>query len=180
MPDAVDTVTWAPDDEWRYHPKQVERFTDINKLYIVASCWTIIGIYFNNIFKKLYNNIIWISFACRKRRTDKECPTYFDDCVEAVRDLRLLPWSTREQRCSVLLRSVLTDVSGQPIGPIFKSQESCWVITQRGVVILYRRFGMSYRYHLQRSRVPESSGNSLRTFGDELSFPSSKVTNARE
>jgi len=48
MPDAVDTVTRAPDDGWRYHPKHVERFTDIlvNKLYIVASCWTIIGIYF--------------------------------------------------------------------------------------------------------------------------------------
>jgi len=46
MPDAVDTVTWAPDDGWRYHPKHVERFTDINKLYIVASCRTIIGIYF--------------------------------------------------------------------------------------------------------------------------------------
>jgi hypothetical protein len=24
MPDAVDTVTWAPDDGWRYHPKHVE------------------------------------------------------------------------------------------------------------------------------------------------------------
>ena len=45
IPDAVDTVTWAPDDGWRYHPKHVERFTGINKLYIVASCWTIIGIY---------------------------------------------------------------------------------------------------------------------------------------
>ena len=43
MPDAVDTVTLAPGDGWRYHPKHVERFTDINKLYIVASCWTIIG-----------------------------------------------------------------------------------------------------------------------------------------
>jgi len=43
VPDAVDTVTSAPDDEWRYHPKHVERITDINKLYIVASCWTIIG-----------------------------------------------------------------------------------------------------------------------------------------
>ena len=30
----------------RYQPKHVERFTDINKLYIVASCWTIIGICF--------------------------------------------------------------------------------------------------------------------------------------
>jgi len=27
--DAVDTVTWAPDDWWRYHPKHVQRFTDI-------------------------------------------------------------------------------------------------------------------------------------------------------
>ena len=40
----MDTVTSAPDDGWRYHPKHVERFTDINKLYIVAS-WTIIGIH---------------------------------------------------------------------------------------------------------------------------------------
>ena len=45
MPDAVDTGTWAPDDGWRYHPKHVHRFTDINKLYIVASCWTIIGMF---------------------------------------------------------------------------------------------------------------------------------------
>jgi len=45
MPDAVDTLTWAPDDGWRYHLKHVEWFTDINKLYIVASCWTFIGIH---------------------------------------------------------------------------------------------------------------------------------------
>jgi len=37
-----DTVIWAADDGWRYHPKHVEQFADINKLYIVASCWTII------------------------------------------------------------------------------------------------------------------------------------------
>ena len=42
MPDTVDTVIRAPDDGWRYHPKHVEQFTDINKLYIVASCWIII------------------------------------------------------------------------------------------------------------------------------------------
>ena len=35
MPDAVDTVAWAPDDGWKYHTKHVERFTDINKLYMV-------------------------------------------------------------------------------------------------------------------------------------------------
>jgi len=38
MPDTVDTVALAPDDGGRYHPQYVERFTDINKLYKVASC----------------------------------------------------------------------------------------------------------------------------------------------
>ena len=42
LPNAVDTVTWAPDDGWRYHPKHVEQFADINKLHIVASCWIVI------------------------------------------------------------------------------------------------------------------------------------------
>ena len=36
MPDAVDTVVRAPDDGWRYHPKHVEQFPDINKLCNVA------------------------------------------------------------------------------------------------------------------------------------------------
>jgi hypothetical protein len=34
----------APDDEWKYHPKHVEQFPDINKLCNVASCWIYIGI----------------------------------------------------------------------------------------------------------------------------------------
>jgi hypothetical protein len=42
MPDTVDTVTCVPDDRWRCHPKHVEQFADINKLYIVASFWIII------------------------------------------------------------------------------------------------------------------------------------------
>jgi hypothetical protein len=36
---AVDTVACAPDDRWKYHPKHVEQFPDINKLCNVASCW---------------------------------------------------------------------------------------------------------------------------------------------
>ena len=181
IPDAVNTVTWTPDDGWRYHPKHVERFTDINKLYIVASCWTIIGIYFDNSLKKLYNNIFWIRFACPKLRTDKRCPRYFDDCVEAVLDLTLLPRSTWEQRSSVLLRSVLVEVSGQHIGPIFNNQESCWVIMQRVlvnpyrpifrgqecqriVVIPYRRFGTTYRSRIQGLGMPARSGNSISKF----------------
>jgi hypothetical protein len=31
MPDAVDTVIFAPDDGWKYHPKHVEQFPNINK-----------------------------------------------------------------------------------------------------------------------------------------------------
>jgi hypothetical protein len=32
IPDAVDTVVCAHDDGWKYHPKYVEQFPDINKL----------------------------------------------------------------------------------------------------------------------------------------------------
>jgi hypothetical protein len=44
IPDAVDTVVCAPDDWWKYLPKHVEQFLDINKLCNVASCWIYIGI----------------------------------------------------------------------------------------------------------------------------------------
>jgi len=46
IPDAVDTVVCAPDYGWRYHPKHVQQFPDINKLCKVASCWVYIGICF--------------------------------------------------------------------------------------------------------------------------------------
>ena len=42
---AVDTVVYAPDDGWRYSPKHVEQFLDINKLCNVASCWIYSRIY---------------------------------------------------------------------------------------------------------------------------------------
>jgi hypothetical protein len=35
----------APDDGWKYHPKHVEQFLNINKLCNVASCWIYIGIF---------------------------------------------------------------------------------------------------------------------------------------
>jgi hypothetical protein len=38
IPDAVDTVVYAPDDGWKYHPKHVEQFPGINKACNVASC----------------------------------------------------------------------------------------------------------------------------------------------
>jgi hypothetical protein len=45
IPNAVDSVVCAPDDGWRYHPKHVENFPDINKLCNVASCWIYIKIF---------------------------------------------------------------------------------------------------------------------------------------
>jgi hypothetical protein len=39
IPDAVDRVVYAPDDGWKYHPKHVVQFPDINKLCKDASCW---------------------------------------------------------------------------------------------------------------------------------------------
>ena len=44
VPDAVDTVVCAPDDGWRYHPKHVGQFPEINELCNVASCWIYIRI----------------------------------------------------------------------------------------------------------------------------------------
>jgi len=39
VPHAVETVVFAPDDGWRYHPKHVDQFPEINKLCIVAPFW---------------------------------------------------------------------------------------------------------------------------------------------
>jgi hypothetical protein len=38
-------VAYAPDYGWKYHPKYVEQFPDINKLCNAASCWIYIYIY---------------------------------------------------------------------------------------------------------------------------------------
>jgi len=43
VPDAVYTVERAPDDGWKYHPKHVQQFTYINKMFNFASCWIYIG-----------------------------------------------------------------------------------------------------------------------------------------
>jgi len=42
----------APDDGWRYHPKHVEQFPDINKLCNITSCWIYIGIC-NTLYRSL-------------------------------------------------------------------------------------------------------------------------------
>ena len=57
-PDAVDTVVCAPDDGWRYHPKHVEQFSDINKLSKIASCWIYIFEYNKRTILSVYNHHI--------------------------------------------------------------------------------------------------------------------------
>jgi hypothetical protein len=37
-------VAYAPDDVWKFHPKHVEQFPDINKMCNVASCWMYVEI----------------------------------------------------------------------------------------------------------------------------------------
>ena len=68
MPATVDTVIWAPDDGWRYHPKHVEQFADINKLYIVSSCWIIIDIYYAMHWPINIKKIVRCCYTSRWRR----------------------------------------------------------------------------------------------------------------
>ena len=44
VPYAVDTFVCVPDDGWRWHPKHVEQFPEINKLRNVVSCWIYIRV----------------------------------------------------------------------------------------------------------------------------------------
>jgi hypothetical protein len=64
IPDAVDTVVCAPDDGWKYHPKHVEKFPDINKLCNVASFWIYIEILLGahpvlHISRIRVNRLVW-------------------------------------------------------------------------------------------------------------------------
>ena len=63
IPDVVDTVVCATDDGWRYHPKHVEQFPDINKVCNVASYWIYIGIYLQckdqRTFKNNYHSLLF-------------------------------------------------------------------------------------------------------------------------
>ena len=63
MPDTVDTVIWAPDDGWRYHPKHVEKFADINKLYIVASFWIIVDFFVSFHALSVLRSCIFLHFV---------------------------------------------------------------------------------------------------------------------
>jgi hypothetical protein len=66
MPDTADTVIWAPDDEWSYLSKHVQKFTNINKLYIAAFCCTIIDIKLRNFNSDNWYNSPYSSTCSQK------------------------------------------------------------------------------------------------------------------
>ena len=58
----------SPDDGWKYHPKHVKQFPDINKLWNVASCWIYeyIGILLE-VYYILHISRIRVKNSCSKR-----------------------------------------------------------------------------------------------------------------
>ena len=57
VPEVVNIVVCTPDDGWRYHPKHVEQFPEVNKLCNVASCWIYIWIDKKCTFINVFNHI---------------------------------------------------------------------------------------------------------------------------
>jgi hypothetical protein len=101
IPDAVDTVVCAPDNGWRYHPKHVEQFPDINKLCNVTSCWICIGICFldlrdffpccrtKQIYCKQVNVVSYLAYIQHRMLTvsfllyeKKSCPCSVGYCLQ--------------------------------------------------------------------------------------------------
>jgi len=80
MPDAVDTVIWALDDGWGYHPKHVEQFADTNKPYIVASSWMIIDTYYA--MHGPLNIKLQFAFKLRRPHFTLSCPPISDITTE--------------------------------------------------------------------------------------------------
>jgi hypothetical protein len=66
IPDTVDTVVCAHDDGWRYHPKHVEQFPDINKVCKVASFCIYIGTYLRRTDPRF--NVFDVLFLCHTDR----------------------------------------------------------------------------------------------------------------
>ena len=63
---------------WRYQPKHVERFTDINKLYVFASFWTIIG-------KNLYSSPNISTIKSRRTRQVRHVAFRMEEiCTEGL------------------------------------------------------------------------------------------------
>jgi hypothetical protein len=81
LPDTGDTVIWAPDDWWRYRPKQVEHFTGTNKLYIVAFYWTIIDVNNGDFVRRSILNlpefVLWLE-TCQSKMCRENQNTQFN------------------------------------------------------------------------------------------------------
>ena len=49
------TVVCAPDDGWKYHPKHVEQFPEIDKLCNVVSSWIYISVHLRSTDQQTFN-----------------------------------------------------------------------------------------------------------------------------
>jgi hypothetical protein len=139
MPDGVDTVTWAPDNGWRYNPKHVEQFADINKLYIVASCWTIIDIYSwwrdHWTWNSSYDTCYWIQWF------------YWSVGTGFLHITRVIGWISwfKGFECSgnytyhLIYHKICNIAHGVCLGGWYDSYNKQWNITESITIDKYRR-----------------------------------------
>jgi hypothetical protein len=115
IPDAVDTVVCAPDDECKYQPKYVEQFPDINKLRNVASCWIYIGILLGahpilHLSKIRVNTIKWSSLLPPPKKfclliKNTKCKCCFDFIFKIAQRIQI--HSVRKlQSCVLTIRTL--------------------------------------------------------------------------
>jgi hypothetical protein len=158
MTGAVDTVIWAPDDGWRYHPKHVEQFTDINKLHIVASCWTVIDISLSRIYIILkilnirYRNKIKLKYT--KELKMRKCGAVIPDQL----------FKAYSHRCYTNLQSLCYREDGSPpserpinalMGKIDVFQYCTLYGKMRSFLMLVRVAGVAYCYNrVHHTRQP--------------------------
>ena len=76
VPDSINTVVCAPDDGWWYHPKHVERISEINKLCKVTSFWKYVKNNFEDIIIKLKFNVKSLHFVCSYYIIISQCPIH--------------------------------------------------------------------------------------------------------
>jgi hypothetical protein len=63
-------VAYASDDGWKYHPKHVEQFPDINKLCNVAFCWIyeytgiLLGVHYFLHIRRIRVNAVKVYTGC--------------------------------------------------------------------------------------------------------------------
>jgi len=132
IPDAVGTVVCAPDDGWRYQPKHVEQFPDINKQCKVASCWIYIGIYLRCTDPWTLN--VSFLFPEQKILPDKESSPYVlsDARVWSQTELFVL-WMCLQRQYILIEAGCWRDICGTRMTG---TEQLCQFLAERGTPLL--------------------------------------------